>query len=157
AVQAQPVARTTGTNVLLSVTSDVSPAGPMASVRRGMLVDVDDHDEIPRLFGLGIRRAVRPPPHVGRLSSAVSVPRAFELDDVTYAIIWAVVNLDDALLSDDGALDQRRRELRAYERHLRSDMDCAAAGDLTSAARLWLGSDFCARHILRNLARPTGV
>lgn len=85
------------------------------------------------------------------------IPRAYELDDVTYAIIWAVINLDDALLADDGALDRRCRELRAYERFPCSAAGNSLAADLTSGARLWLGSDFCARHILRNLARPAGV
>lgn len=157
AVQVQPVTRTTGGSVLLPITGDTGLARATATVRRSMLVGVDDHDGIPRLFGAGLRRASRPLAHGKTSGSAAAVPRAYELDDITYAIIWAVISLDDALLADDGALDQRRRQLRAYERFPRSAVGNDAAADLTSAARLWLGSDFCARHILRNLAWPTGV
>jgi len=56
------------------------------------------------------------------------------------------------LLADGHALDQRQRELRTYEQLPHSAVGRKAADDLTSAARMWLGSSFCARHILRNLA-----
>jgi len=126
-------------------------------VRRGMLVGVDDHDETARMFGAGLQRASHRLTQRNTPDSVLAVPRAYELDDLTYAVIWAVINLDDALLADDCALDQRRRELRAYDRFPPSAVGSDVASDLTSAARLWLGSEFCARHILRNLARPTGV
>ncbi|GAA1033333.1 hypothetical protein GCM10009557_34760 [Virgisporangium ochraceum] len=46
----------------------------------------------------------------------VQIPDAYELDDLTYGIMWAVSNLDDALQSDDQALDEAKRDLAAYER-----------------------------------------
>jgi hypothetical protein len=61
------------------------------------------------------------------------------------------------LLADDHALDQRQRELRTYEQLPHSAVGRQAAAGLTSAARMWLGSSFCARHILRNLASPECV
>lgn len=36
------------------------------------------------------------------------IPAAYQLDDLTYAIIWATANLDDALLADDQTLTDRK-------------------------------------------------
>lgn len=81
----------------------------------------------------------------------LTISRAYELDDFTFGILWAAANLGDALLADDFALTERRRALRAYERLPGSAVSREVASGLTTVSQRWLGSDFCARHILRNL------
>ena len=77
-----------------------------------------------------------------------------ELDHFAYAIIWAVTSLDDALLADDLQLDA----LSGRPGHSMGRPGQAAAPssreDLMAAARMWLGSSFCERHILRRNGRP---
>jgi hypothetical protein len=148
----------------LKTAADGSAFLPVGGVRfdrframphRGMLIGVDEQANTARLFGVNLREAHRKVVQSPGVPSAVVIPRAYELDDLTYGIIWALVNFDDALLADDHALDQRYRELRRYEQLSHSAVSRQAAAELTSAARMWLGSSFCARHIRRNLANPT--
>jgi hypothetical protein len=68
-----------------------------------------------------------------------------------------MAGLDDALLTDDCTLDERHRQLREYEQMPESAVGSQAAVGLTSAARMWLGSSFCAGHILRNLSEPAAA
>lgn len=140
----------------LQVTGAEALGGEPGLGRRAMLIGIDQRDATARV----LRARPRYPADLAwedRAGQGTVIPRAYELDDVTYAIIWAVANLDDALLTDDFALDQRRRELSGYERLPQSAAGREAAAGLTTVASMWLGSSFCARHILRNLARPTGV
>lgn len=131
--------------------------GQLRTARHGMLVGVDERDGsgTPRLLGLGLGGVRLEISRAPDIPSAVAVPRAYELDDLGYAIIWALAGLDDALLADDYALDERHRQLRAYEQLRESAVGSQAAAGLTSAARMWLGSSFCAGHILRNLNEPS--
>ncbi|HUZ25147.1 MAG TPA: hypothetical protein VMV07_15435 [Streptosporangiaceae bacterium] len=138
----------------LQAAGDQAPDGEPGLARRAMLIGVDQRDGTARL----LRAGPQYPADLAwedRTGPGTVVPRAYELDDVTYAIRWAVANLDDALLTDDYALDQRRRELSGYERVPQSAAGREVAAGLTSVARMWLGSSFCAWHILRSLARPT--
>lgn len=57
------------------------------------------------------------------------------------------------MLSDDGLLDRHRRDLTHYEGLTGSAVGREEAPDLAAASQLWLGSEFCARHVLRNLDR----
>ncbi len=75
--------------------------------------------------------------------------RAYALDDLTLGILWAVANLDEALPDDDESLDDSRGQLAAYERLPRSAAGREVAGDLPPVSQMWLGSQFCASHILR--------
>lgn len=128
-----------------------------ATSHRGMLAGVEEQtQQTARLYGVDLREAHRKIAHSPGVPSAVVIPRAYEIDDLTYAIIWAVTSLDDALLADDSALDQRRRQLREFGQLPQPMVASESAAGLTAAARMWLGSSFCARHILRNLASPPG-
>ena len=103
----------------------------------------------PRLFGLDNRAA-----HT-RLAKAVDgapllIPDAYELDDLTLGVLWAVANLDDALLDDDCALAAAEQHLHILDGSPRSTGGRDLAADLTAVSRMWLGSDVCARHILRH-------
>lgn len=79
------------------------------------------------------------------------MPDGYELDDLTYGILWAVANLDDALLADDQDLHEARHDLKAYERLAASAVSRESAPGLNPIAHMYLGSDFCARYILKSL------
>lgn len=67
------------------------------------------------------------------------------------ARVWAMTNLDDAVLADDGPLHTHRQDLAHYEGLAGSTVSREEAGGLATISQMWLGSDFCARHIVRNL------
>lgn len=81
-------------------------------------------------------------------SCAVMIPRAFEADDLNLGILWALSNLDEALLNDDGALAQARQRVRNP-----AELECSAIpsnelAELSSVSQMWLGSESCARFII---------
>jgi hypothetical protein len=86
-------------------------------------------------------------------SRELSVPDAYRLDDVTFGLLWAVANLDDALQADDQALNETRKDLRVYDQLSASAVSREAAPGLNPIAHMYLGSEFCARHILRGLSQ----
>ena len=124
---------------------------------RSLVIGVVENDHhAARFFGLDSRQArqrLARAPHVGRML----VPRAYELDDLTVGLLWAVSNLDEALLDDDAVLAASRDHLAVYEQRPRSAVGHDIAVDLSPVSTMWLGSDFCARHILRHFDTLTDV
>lgn len=119
--------------------------------RRGLVIGVTENEG---MFGLDARQARR------RLAGALEetrllMSRAYALDDLTLAILWAVANLDEALLDDDAALSESRGQLAVYEQLPRSAAGRDMAADLAPVSQMWLGSQFCASHILRNRDKLT--
>jgi transcriptional regulator with XRE-family HTH domain len=55
------------------------------------------------------------------LGRTVMIPQAFEADDLTLGILWALSNLDEALLNDDDALPQTRQHVRNP-----AELECSA-------------------------------
>lgn len=117
---------------------------------RGLLVGAVEDDEAPRFYVMDGRTARTRLPHAAGIP-ALSAPTAYELDDLTYGILWAVANYDDGLQDDDQELAETRADLKAYERLSSSAVSREAAPGLNAVAHMWLGSDFCARHILKAL------
>lgn len=118
---------------------------------RGLLVGADTSAGQTRFFAMDareVRRRLANSPD----SATVAIPGAYELDDFTYGLLWASASLDDGLQADDQELAASRGELAAYEKLTASAVSREAAPDLGSVSHMWLGSDFCARHILRNLS-----
>jgi DNA-binding XRE family transcriptional regulator len=117
---------------------------------RSLVIGVVENDHnAARFFGLDGRQARRrlaSAPGVGRLF----VPRAYELDDLTIGLLWAASNLDEALREDDAVLAASSDHLVVYEQRSRSAVGYEIAVDLSPVSGMWLGSDFCARHILRH-------
>ena len=103
----------------------------------------------PRFFVMDVREAQRRAALHGR--GSISVPEAYELDDLTFALLWACSSLDAGLQDDDQELTAAAAELAPYEELPSSAVSREAAADLGATAHMWLGSDFCARHILRNM------
>jgi hypothetical protein len=90
------------------------------------------------------RRQVR---DAGRLM----IPDACALDDLTYGVLWAHENLDEALQADDVELRRRQAAVRPYSGMRASATSHALARDLSAIGQMWLGSDFCARYIMRDV------
>ncbi|MFC6083714.1 hypothetical protein [Sphaerisporangium aureirubrum] len=117
---------------------------------RALLVGADLSNGAPRFFALDAREARR------RLSNSpdsgsIAIPTAYELDDFSLGLLWACASLDGGLQADDQDLALSREELSAYEKLSASAVSREAAPELGSVSHMWLGSEFCARHILRNL------
>lgn len=122
--------------------------------RRGLLVGAGLFEEEPRYYLLESREVRRRLRRAAGMSE-ITVPSAYRLDDLTYGILWAVTNLDDAIQADDQPLHETRHDLKAYERLSASAVSREAAPGLNAIAHMYLGSDFCARHILRCLPNLT--
>lgn len=78
----------------------------------------------------------------GTASDPVDIPAAYELDDLTYGILWAVSGFEAALLGDDQAL-------HATTAFTASPGSPVASGHgLTEVSRMLIGSETAARYIL---------
>ncbi len=85
------------------------------------------------------------------------VPLAYRLDDLLYAIIWALHVVDDGLLADDNPLSDRAEELRHYVNISNSAPPRSDMPDLSPIGAAWLGSSLCAQYIVRHLGDLTEV
>lgn len=141
----------TGEGVTVQPTHAASLAGFLRPARRGLLVAVDEsHDDDPRLYIIDATNARRlSGPAVG--DGTLALPAAYALDDITYGILWSLVQLDDGLLADDQTLDAEQQVLDTYLSLPRSAVSELAQPTLTSVGARWLGSAFCALHIQRRL------
>lgn len=77
--------------------------------------------------------------------SAIAIPQAFRADDVTLGILWALSNMDEALLNDDDVLAEARQCVRDPKL---GDSVISSDAELSAISRMWLGSDSCARFIV---------
>jgi Helix-turn-helix domain len=102
------------------------------------------------LYGLDSRAARR---RLGRSRAGgpVALPHAYLLDDLTFAVTWAVTNMDESLLGDDALLADQRERAASYRTTAQSSVGRDAASGLTAVSQMWLGSDFCAQHVLRHV------
>ena len=150
AVQVHPTARDRHSGPVVVTVRDVPRLRQfLRAPHRAMLLAVDEQASVPRIYGLEAA-AVRRQLSGGRGDAIISVPRAYELDDLTYGLLWSAGNLDDCLLADDAILADNHRKLAKYESQSSSEVAREVAGDLSGVSQSWLGSAFCARHILRN-------
>lgn len=83
------------------------------------------------------------------------VPEPYRLDDLTFGILWATLNLEDSLLADDHVLDYEMRELSHHHARPRSAVARSAVPELSGVGAAWLGSAFCSLHIDRHLEEAT--
>jgi hypothetical protein len=79
------------------------------------------------------------------------IPRAYQLDELTFALLWAVAAFDEALLADDTVIAASMRETAGYASMDKSTASRDMAIDAHPASLMWLGSMFCAEHIRRHL------
>ncbi len=99
-----------------------------------------------RYFAIDARHGARASINAGAVGSRLRIPAAYELDDLTYGILWAVAGFDDALLSDDHGLHS---VLPLVDN---ADLDPLAEAvgqeELTPSSLMLLGSQASARYIL---------
>lgn len=76
-------------------------------------------------------------------SDPVDIPAAYELDDLTYGILWAVSGFEAALLGDDQTLHTSLASLTASP-----GSPIASDHSLTEVSRMLIGSETAARYIL---------
>lgn len=116
---------------------------------RSLVVAHIDAPDQPRHYVMDRRRA-RARLAATSPDAPLLFPRAYLLDDFTFAIIWAVTGLDSALLDDDADLANAVALLDSQEldRHPALGRDLGV--ELSPVSRMWIGSEVCARHILRN-------
>ncbi|WP_143671731.1 helix-turn-helix domain-containing protein [Streptomyces caniscabiei] len=143
-------ARIEGSRVIVSVPDQRRAEEFLSRPNRSLLVGAVNAEGVSRFYALDGRSARSRLAKNGGVYE-VAAPTAYELDDLTYGILWAVSNYDDALQADDQPLAETRSDLKAYERLSASAVSREAAPGLNTVAHMWLGSDFCARHILRAL------
>jgi hypothetical protein len=143
-------ARIEGSRVIVSIPDQRRAEEFLARPHRNLLVGAVNAAGVSRFYALDGRAARSKLAKNGGVYE-VAAPAAYELDDLTYGILWAVSNYDDALQADDQPLAETRSDLKAYERLSASAVSREAAPGLNTVAHMWLGSDFCARHILRAL------
>ena len=124
---------------------------------RWLLVSTSGSSSSARSYGLDVRAVRRIMRRAGGDSVRIPTPRAYQLDDLTLGMLWATANLDESLLGDDALLDRHRRHSSGYELLDRSAAAMEEADGLSTVSRMWLGSDFCARHITRHSAAMTGA
>lgn len=155
AVQIHPASRQDG-RVTIQAPNSGALQRFLRPARRGLIVGVDEHsDEVPRMF-VADTASARLGLSDGQEGS-FSVPCAYELDDLTYGILWSLIQFDDGLLADDQVLDQEQQALRTYLSLPRSAPSRMALPVLTSASSSWIGSAFCAQYIhsrLEGSAQP---
>ncbi|MEU2258152.1 helix-turn-helix transcriptional regulator [Nocardia xishanensis] len=122
--------------------------------QRALVVATVDSSDGPVFYGMD-RRRVRARRWVANADAPLLFPRAYKLDDLTLAIAWATTNLDDALLDDDAELHATVHRIGELRKQSRSSATTEVAGELSTVSQMWLGSDVCARHILRHTAELT--
>lgn len=81
----------------------------------------------------------------------MAIPVAYELDNLTYAGLWALTNMDEQLLLDDTVLDQAYKRSRQGLWTARVEVFREEVPDLGGVSQMWLGSQFCAHHITAHL------
>lgn len=83
------------------------------------------------------------------------IPRAYRLDELTFALLWAVTSFDEALLADDAIIAAALRDTEAFAQLDKSAATRDMAADASPVSQMWLGSQFCASHIRRHTAELT--
>jgi hypothetical protein len=148
-------ARTANGRAVVDLAGDRSWAEFSRGTGRGLLIGVTETVSATTHFAIDARAAGRRTD--AEAPDSVGIPLAYELDDFTYGLIWACANLDDALQADDHELASAEEYLAACEKGISSAVPYDIAGGLGAIPRMWLGSNFCARHIMRNLADIHGM
>ncbi|MFF4966193.1 hypothetical protein [Streptomyces sp. NPDC001037] len=86
--------------------------------------------------------------------TGTSIPAVYRLDDLTYALLWAMLNVDDSLLADDFALHAERQRTEVLLSQERSAAARAAYPDLSAVGVTWLGSHACTTFLRSRLKAP---
>lgn len=100
----------------------------------------------PRLFAIDARQARRAMQMDAADRMVMGIPSAYQLDDLTYGILWAVAGFESAILGDDTALQHVLPLVAAGDPEAVSL--AADEHDLAQGSRMLVGSETCARFVL---------
>jgi hypothetical protein len=135
--------------ILAEISAELAAGQFLRRPGRGLVIAVTQRDNGPTLFGMDVRQVRRRLAALPR-NARLLVPRAYALDDLTLGLLWAISNLDETLLDDDAGLAASMGKLHVYQQLPRSAVSQDVAADLARVSRMWLGSNFCAHHVLRH-------
>lgn len=121
---------------------------------RELVVGALEQDTHIDAFGMDSRRAGQ---QLAAAEGRLPIPQAYRLDDLTVGLLWAVANLDTSLLGDDAHLAACHTWISQYETLASSSASRDAVAALSRVSQMWLGSEFCARHILRHCDNLAGL
>ncbi|WP_329156059.1 transcriptional regulator, XRE family protein (plasmid) [Streptomyces sp. NBC_01456] len=141
---------TVGDTVRVTAADNDSLVRFLRPVRRGILVAVDEREDL-KLYVTDAASARRALASFPSPDGALTLPAAHELDDLTYGILWSLIQIDDGLLADDQVLDEESRLMDTFLSLPRSALSRETQPGLTTVGSNWLGSAFCAQHIQRRL------
>ncbi|QSB14183.1 hypothetical protein JQS43_22085 [Natronosporangium hydrolyticum] len=101
---------------------------------RELLVGVVERGTHVDAFGIDSRRAGL---QVATAEARLPIPRAYQLDDLTVGLLWAVTNLETSLLGDDAQLAACHGWISQYESlpHSSASRDAVASPNITDVAR----------------------
>jgi transcriptional regulator with XRE-family HTH domain len=85
-----------------------------------------------------------------RNSRTMRIPLAYRMDDVTLGILWGSASFDQPLLDDDSLLSRRQTNPLYRDNAVAAEMSDDLTAELSPVSRMWMGSDYCARYIMRN-------
>jgi hypothetical protein len=117
----------------------------VSSAPRGVIIAENPSEPGASHVLLDVRAA-----HKQICSGTITIPQAFLADDLTLGILWALSNLDEALLNDDGVLARARRRIHKLAELDDSVIPIDELAGLSTISHMWLGSDSCARFILNS-------
>lgn len=139
---------------ILASPDDALTSENLRRTQRALVVAAVNNSDGPRFYGMDKRLARS---HLANANDGAPllIPHAYRLDEFTLAIAWAITNLDDALLDDDAELAAASTRLSNLYTQPQSALGLEHAAELSPVSRMWLGSDFCARHILRHADQLT--
>ncbi|MBZ3908456.1 MULTISPECIES: transcriptional regulator, XRE family protein [Streptomyces] len=146
-----------GSSARLPVTEPEQLKEFLRPVRRGLVLGTHTNDAEHQVFVLDALTARSQLPIEPGADFNLVVPDAHRLDDLTYGIIWAIANTDDALLADDQLIHAEHDALNTYLALPRTAPSRASIPGLTAVGAAWIGSYFCYRHITRHLADASSL
>ncbi|MBF6278727.1 MULTISPECIES: hypothetical protein [Nocardia] len=119
---------------VLAEVARATAEAPLNRPQRALVVATVNSVEGPRYYGMDRRRA-RLYLASANAGASLMVPPAYELDDFTLAIAWAVTNIDDALLDDDSALATASMQFSGLRGAVRSSIANDGAADLSAVSQ----------------------
>ncbi|MFC5187969.1 helix-turn-helix domain-containing protein [Actinomadura harenae] len=120
--------------------------GWMRTPSRALLVVTRTIDGASRQFAADTRYVTRANAAPGDRDHVLRVPAAYELDDLTFGIVWAVAGFDAALLGDDAGLHAVLPLTGGVD--LDPLFSAVRDEDLTPGSLMFVGSQTSARYIL---------
>ncbi|GLF95203.1 serine/threonine-protein kinase [Streptomyces yaizuensis] len=89
-------------------------------------------------------------------AAGLVIPAAYRVDDLTYALLWALIVIDDALQADDRALQAQEAVLDSLASRPGAAITSDLVPGLSRAGSMWLGSEAGARYLTARIPPGSG-